>query len=57
MRQVLAILLFLPGLHAQTASTSQIRSAATRSITMIQHGTEGFYKAMVCFSCHDHGVR
>ena len=56
MRQVLAILLFLPGLHAQTASPSQIRSAATRSIAMIQHGTEGFYRAMVCFSCHDHGL-
>ncbi len=56
MREALVALLLVPALHAQTPSPAQIRSAATRSVAMIQQGTEGFYKAMVCFSCHDHGL-
>lgn len=56
MRRALVVCLFVPVLHAQAASLDQIRSAATRSVALIQHGTEGFYKAMVCFSCHDHGL-
>ncbi|HEV2352400.1 MAG TPA: ankyrin repeat domain-containing protein [Terriglobia bacterium] len=56
MRKVLVIFLFLPALHAQTISSAQVQAAAQRSVAMIQHGTEGFYKAMTCFSCHDHGL-
>jgi len=56
MRKALAIFLFLPTLQAQTTSPAQIRSAATRSVAMIQHSTEGFYQAMTCFSCHGHGL-
>ncbi len=56
MRLAAAVLLFVSALHAQSPSTKQIRFAASKSIAMIQRGTEGFYKAMVCFSCHDHGL-
>jgi ankyrin repeat protein len=56
MTRVLALLLFVPVLHAQTASPEQIRSAATRSIAMVQRGSTGFYKSATCFSCHDHGL-
>lgn len=56
MRKALAVFLFLPALHAQTNSPAQIRSAAKRSVAMIQHGSEGFYKSMTCFSCHDHAL-
>jgi ankyrin repeat protein len=48
--------LFLAALHAETASTDQIRSAATRAIAIVQRGTTGFYKAQDCFSCHGHGL-
>lgn len=50
------LLLLVPPLCAQTASPDQVRSAATRAVTVVQHGTEGFYKFMDCFSCHDHGL-
>ncbi len=56
MRRALALLLFVPALHAQTTSPDQIRSAATRAVAMVQRGSTGFYQAMVCFSCHDHGL-
>ncbi len=56
MHKALVLFLFIPTLHAQTASPDEIRAAATRSVVTVQHGTEGFYKAMVCFSCHDHGL-
>jgi ankyrin repeat protein len=56
MTRALALLLFVPALHAQTDSPDQIRSAATRSIAMVQRGSAGFYKSGVCFSCHDHGL-
>lgn len=54
MRKALALLLFVPALHAQTTSPEQIRQAATRAIGITEQGTAGFYKVMVCFSCHDH---
>jgi len=56
MRRVLALLLVVPALHAQSNSPEKIRSAATRAVAMVQQGSTGFYKAMVCFSCHDHGL-
>src|SRR5690349_12940805 len=56
MRYVVAFFLMVPVLHAQSASPENIRAAATRSVASIQHGTEGFYQAMTCFSCHDHGL-
>ncbi|HEV2491596.1 MAG TPA: ankyrin repeat domain-containing protein [Terriglobia bacterium] len=52
---VLCFMVVLP-LHAQTASPDQIRSAATRAVAAVQHGTTGFYKYMDCFSCHDAGL-
>ena len=55
-RKVVALFLFIPGLHAQGASTEQIRSAATRAMGIVDTGTTGFYKLMVCFSCHDHAL-
>ncbi len=56
MRRALAVLLFVPALHAQTTSPDTIRTAATRAVAMVQQGSTGFYKAMVCFSCHNHGL-
>src|SRR6516225_5204820 len=56
MMKALAFLLFVPVLHAQTASPDQIRSAATRAVATVQRGSAGFYKSAVCFSCHDHGL-
>ena len=56
MRRSLALFLFVTALHAQTNSPREIRSAATRAVAMVQRGSTGFYKAMVCFSCHDHGL-
>lgn len=56
MRKVLVLLLFIPSLSTQAASQRQIRSAATRAVAAVQQGTEGFYKFMACFSCHDEGL-
>ena len=56
MFKALALCLFVPALHAQTASPDQIRSAANRAVAIVQHGSTGFYKFMDCFSCHDHGL-
>jgi ankyrin repeat protein len=55
-RNVVALLLFVPALHAQNASPEQIRSAASRAIKITEHGTAGFYQFMVCSSCHDHAL-
>ena len=56
MRRLVGFLLFVlvPTLHAQNASPQQIRSAATRAMAITDKGAAGFYKLMVCFSCHDH---
>ncbi len=56
MRLAFAVLLFLPALQAQTHPPAEIRSAAERSIATIQKGAEGFSKAVVCFSCHNHAM-
>ena len=56
MHRVLVLCLFVPVLHAQTASPDQIRSAATRAVAIVQHGSTGFSKMMQCFSCHDHAL-
>jgi ankyrin repeat protein len=55
MFKVIGLCLLVPALHAQT-SPDQIRSAATRAVAIVQQGSEGFYKFMDCFSCHDHGL-
>ena len=56
MLKALALCLFAPVLHAQTASPDQIRSAAKGAVAVVQRGSAGFYKFMDCFSCHDHGL-
>ncbi len=56
MLKAFAICLFIPALHAQTASPDQIRSAANRAVAIVQDGSAGFYKFMDCFSCHSHGL-
>jgi len=55
-RMILALCLFVPALHAQSASPDRIRTAATRAVATVQQGSSGFYKFMVCFSCHNHGL-
>ena len=56
MHRALWVLLCVPMLHAQTAAPGQIRSAATRAVAIVQHGTTGFSKIAQCFSCHDHAM-
>jgi ankyrin repeat protein len=56
MLKALVFCLFVPVLHAQNASPDKIRSAASRAIAITQQGSAGFYKFMVCFSCHDHAL-
>ncbi|HEY6293821.1 MAG TPA: ankyrin repeat domain-containing protein [Terriglobia bacterium] len=56
MYRILALCLFVPALHAQTASPDRIRPAATQAVAAVQQGSAGFYKFMVCFSCHNHGL-
>ncbi len=56
MRYAVAFFLLVPVLHAQTVAPDKVRAAATRSVAMVQHSSEGFYKAMTCFSCHSHGL-
>lgn len=53
---LLALLLSVPALYAQNPSRQEIRSAATRALGITNQGTAGFYKFMVCFSCHDHAL-
>jgi ankyrin repeat protein len=48
--------LLAPALFAQDLAPDQIRSAATRSITLLQKPSAGFYKAQDCFSCHHAGL-
>ena len=50
------LLLTIPALCADKPSPQEIRSAATRALTITSQGTAGFYKFMVCFSCHDHAL-
>lgn len=54
--RAVALCLLVPALHAQTASSEQIRPAASRGIAIVQRGSAGFYKFMDCFSCHSHGL-
>jgi len=49
-----AVLLSVPALCAENPSPQEIRSAATRALAITNQGTAGFYKFMVCISCHDH---
>ena len=56
MYKALLVCLFVPVLHAQTASPEQIRSAADHAVAIVQHGSTGFSKLMQCFSCHDHAL-
>jgi len=56
MYRALAVCLFIPVLHAQTASPDQIRSRANRAVAIVQRGSTGFSKLMQCFSCHDHAL-
>ena len=50
------VFLFVPGLHAQSASPEQVRPAADRAVAIVQHGSAGFTKMMQCFSCHDQAL-
>ena len=50
------VFLFVPALHAQTASPEQVRPAAERAVAIVQHGSAGFTKMMQCFSCHDQAL-
>ncbi len=54
--KALVFCLFVPVLHAQNASPGKIRTAASRATAITQQGSAGFYKFMVCFSCHDHAL-
>ncbi len=56
MYKALLVCLFVPALHAQTLSDTEIRDAATRAVGIVQQGSSGFVKAMPCFSCHDHAL-
>jgi ankyrin repeat protein len=56
MHRALVVCLFVSVLHAQTASPDQVRSAATRAVAIVQHGSTGFSELMQCFSCHDHAL-
>ena len=56
MHRALLVCLFVPVLHAQTASPDRIRSAADHAVAIVQHGSTGFSKLMQCFSCHDHAL-
>jgi ankyrin repeat protein len=56
MLKFLALCLSLPALLAQNTSQDQIRTAASRSVAILQRGTNSFYKTQDCFSCHDHGL-
>lgn len=56
MYRVLVVCLFVPILHAQTAPPDQVRSAATRALILVQHGSTGFSNLKECFSCHAHAL-
>jgi hypothetical protein len=56
MYKALLVCLFVPALHAQTASPDQVRAAADHAVAIVQHGSAGFSKLMQCFSCHDHAL-
>jgi hypothetical protein len=52
----LILALLGPTLFAQNPSTAEIRSAATRTIALLQKGPIGFSKTQDCFSCHNTGL-
>lgn len=56
MYKAFLVCLFVPVLHAQTASPDRIRSAADHAVAIVQLGSTGFSKLMQCFSCHDHAL-
>jgi ankyrin repeat protein len=56
MYKALLVCLFVPALHAQTASPDGVRAAASHAVSIVQHGSAGFAKLMQCFSCHDHAL-
>src|ERR1700722_18567415 len=49
----LVIVLLAPALLAQDPSPDRIRSAAERSIALLQKASTGFSKSQDCFSCHN----
>ena len=55
MRPLILVLLG-PALFAQEPSIVQIRSAATRSVALLQKAAAGFAKTQDCFSCHNTGL-
>lgn len=52
----LILVLLAPALLAEEPSSARIRSAAVRSIALLQQGQTGFYKTQDCFSCHNTGL-
>src|SRR5271169_5442874 len=54
MHRALVVCLFVPMLHAQTAS--EIRPAANHAVAIVQRGSATFSNLMQCFSCHDHAL-
>src|SRR5271169_1761874 len=54
MHRALVVCLFVPMLHAQTAS--EIRPAASHAVAIVQRGSATFSNLMQCFSCHDHAL-
>src|SRR5438477_5908492 len=56
MRAAAALFLLMPVVHGASLSTDQIRAAVGRAVPVVQRATEGFYKTLECFSCHDHGL-
>src|SRR5579872_4961916 len=56
MYRALVFCLFVPMLRAQSAPSGQIRSAATRAVAIVQHGSTGFSRVMQCFSCHNQAL-
>jgi len=53
---LLTFLRSVPALCAENPSPQAIRAAAARALAITNQGTAGFYKFMVCFSCHDHAL-
>ena len=56
MYKALLVFLFVPALHAQTASPDGVGAKRRHAVSIVQHGSAGFAKLMQCFSCHDHAL-
>src|SRR5690349_13605695 len=56
MYKALLVCLFVPVLHAQTASPDQVRTSANRAVAVVQQSSANFAKMTQCFSCHDHAL-